>query len=180
MGKTTVNVNVGGTTAEQLDRIERKLDRILSKEDKIMAFQDDILAAIADEDTAVDSVIAFIKANPVIPDAVKTQILGQIASDKARLNAALVANVPAGLTFADNGSTATVGSPYSNTFTAVGGTSPYTYAVTSGTAPSWATLGVGTLTGTPDAAGTSTFVVTATDSASPAATATSNFSIVTS
>jgi len=166
---------------DELRDVKRTLHTVINKENRIMAFQDDILAAIADEDTAVDSVIAFIKANPVIPDGVKQQILGQIAADKARLNAALVANVPpAGLAFPANGSTGTVGQPYSNTFAAVGGTAPISYAVSSGTAPSWATLGVGTLTGTPDVAGVSTFSVTATDSASPANTATAAFTITVS
>jgi hypothetical protein len=58
----------------------------------------------------------------------------------------------------------TVGTAYSKTITASGGTAPYTYAVTSGTLPSGLSLSTaGVLSGTPSAAGTSTFTVTATD-----------------
>jgi CSLREA domain-containing protein len=66
--------------------------------------------------------------------------------------------------------TATVGTAYSQTFAAIGGTPPYTnWAITLGTAPSWATLaaGTGALTGTPPNTTGSpfTFTVTVTDSA---------------
>jgi Putative Ig domain len=66
--------------------------------------------------------------------------------------------------------TATVGTAYSQTFAAIGGTPPYTnWAITLGTAPSWATLaaGTGVLTGTPPNTTGSpfTFTVTVTDSA---------------
>lgn len=62
----------------------------------------------------------------------------------------------------------TVGTVYpSTTITASGGTSPYTYAVTSGALPAGLALSSGgVLSGTPSAAGTSTFTVTGTDSAS--------------
>jgi cytoskeletal protein CcmA (bactofilin family) len=62
-----------------------------------------------------------------------------------------------------------VGSPYSQIITASGSTSlPYTFSVTSGSLPDWATLNSATsttitLSGTPPATGTSTFTVTATD-----------------
>jgi DNA-binding beta-propeller fold protein YncE len=61
----------------------------------------------------------------------------------------------------------TVGTAYSQTLTASGGTSPYTFAVTSGALPGGITLTGGVLAGTPTAVGTFTFTVTATDS-SPA------------
>ncbi len=66
----------------------------------------------------------------------------------------------------------TVGNAYSTTLAATGGTSPYTWSLTSGTLPSWATLfaGTGVISGTPGAgtAGTTSgLVFTATDSASP-------------
>jgi len=57
------------------------------------------------------------------------------------------------------------GTAYSQTLTASGGASPYTFAVTSGPLPSGLSLGSdGALTGTPTTAGTSGFDVTATDS----------------
>lgn len=65
---------------------------------------------------------------------------------------------------------ATVGTAYSQTFAAIGGTPPYTnWAITAGTAPSWSTLAAatGVLTGTPPNTTGSpfTFTVTVTDSA---------------
>jgi len=57
-----------------------------------------------------------------------------------------------------------LGTPYSQTITASGGTGPYTFAVTMGTLPPGLTLATnGTLSGTPTSAGSFTFVVTATD-----------------
>ncbi len=59
---------------------------------------------------------------------------------------------------------ATLGTPYSQTLTATGGTAPYTFAVTGGTLPPGLTLATtGTLSGTPTGAGSFTFTVTATD-----------------
>jgi hypothetical protein len=58
----------------------------------------------------------------------------------------------------------TVGTAYTGTITATGGTSPYTYAVTSGTLPAGLSLSSGgAVTGTPTTAATSAFTVTATD-----------------
>jgi sugar lactone lactonase YvrE len=63
---------------------------------------------------------------------------------------------------------ATVGTAYSATLTASGGTMPYAFAVASGALPGGITLSTGgVLSGTPTASGTFTFSVTATDS-SPA------------
>ena len=74
---------------------------------------------------------------------------------------------------------ATVGTTYSQTFVATGGTGAYTFAVADGSSlPSGLLLSNnGTLTGTPTADGTYTFTVTVTDSASPAATASKEFSL---
>jgi len=59
---------------------------------------------------------------------------------------------------------ATLGTPYSQTITASGGTAPYTFAVTSGVLPPGLTLATnGTLSGKPTSAGSFTFTVTATD-----------------
>ncbi|OYW00059.1 MAG: hypothetical protein B7X11_04830, partial [Acidobacteria bacterium 37-65-4] len=57
--------------------------------------------------------------------------------------------------------------PYTATFTATGGTAPYTFAVTSGTlppgSPAFTLTSAGVLSGTPTASGTWTFTITATD-----------------
>jgi len=66
-----------------------------------------------------------------------------------------------------------VGTAYSQTLTATGGTAPYTWTVATGTLPAGLNLSAaGTISGTPTAAGTASFTVSVTDSAAPAATAT--------
>ena len=60
-----------------------------------------------------------------------------------------------------------VGSAYSQSITASGGTAPYTFAVTAGSLPPGMTLGAGgLLSGTPSASGPFSFTITATDAAS--------------
>lgn len=58
-----------------------------------------------------------------------------------------------------------VGTLYSQTVSAVGGTAPYTFSVSSGALPPGLTLATSTgiISGTPTAAGTSNFTITATD-----------------
>ena len=56
------------------------------------------------------------------------------------------------------------GTAYSQSFTATGGTAPYSFAVTRGALPAGLTLNNGKLEGTPTVTGTYTFTVTATDS----------------
>ena len=69
-----------------------------------------------------------------------------------------------------------VSSAFSQSLAATGGTTPYTWAVASGTLPAGLTLSAaGVISGTPTAAGTSSFTVRVTDSA--AATATRALSI---
>ena len=59
----------------------------------------------------------------------------------------------------------TVGTAYSQTISASGGISPYTFAITSGSLPAGLTLSAtGTLSGTPTAAGSYTFEIKAVDS----------------
>lgn len=73
----------------------------------------------------------------------------------------------------------TVGTGYSQTLSATGGTSPYTWTVSAGSLP--AGLGLssgGVISGTPTAAGTSTFTVRAADSATAAATRTYSITVV--
>jgi len=69
-------------------------------------------------------------------------------------------------------SDATVGSSYSASQSATGGTSPYTWAITSGALPDGLSMdpSTGTISGTPTTAGTSTFTVQITDSTSATAT----------
>jgi len=58
-----------------------------------------------------------------------------------------------------------LGSPYSQTITASGGTAPYAFAVSSGALPEGVTLSPsGVLSGTPTASGDFSFTITATDS----------------
>ena len=73
----------------------------------------------------------------------------------------------------------TVGTVYSQTLTASGGTSPYTWSISVGTLPAGLNLNstTGVISGTPTAAGTVNFTVMATDSATPAATAIKALSI---
>jgi len=72
----------------------------------------------------------------------------------------------------------TVGATYNQTLAATGGTTPYTWAISSGTLPAGLSLvaGTGAITGTPTAAGTSNFTARVTDNVS--ATATAALSIV--
>lgn len=60
-------------------------------------------------------------------------------------------------------SPAIAGTAYGQAFTAAGGTAPYIYAITSGAFPGGLNLAGSTLSGTPTAAGTFSFTVTATD-----------------
>jgi hypothetical protein len=66
----------------------------------------------------------------------------------------------------------TVGSAYSQTLAAAGGTPPYTWSTTAGLLPAGLTVSVqGLISGNPTAAGTATFTVRVTDSRNPAQTA---------
>jgi hypothetical protein len=73
----------------------------------------------------------------------------------------------------------TVGQPYSATIAATGGQTSYSWSVTVGSLPSGLSLNSssGAITGTPSAAGTSTFTVQVRDSGSPARTDAKSFSI---
>ena len=67
--------------------------------------------------------------------------------------------------------------PYSQTVTAAGGQTPYTWTISSGSLPGWATLNssTGVISGTPNAIATTSFTVKVTDALS--STATQAFSI---
>ena len=76
--------------------------------------------------------------------------------------------------------TGQVGTPYSQTLTASGGTTPYTWTLTSGTLPSGLNLNSssGLISGTPTAAANVTpLTFTVTDSGSPAQTASVNLTL---
>ncbi|HLJ17662.1 MAG TPA: Ig domain-containing protein, partial [Bryobacteraceae bacterium] len=73
----------------------------------------------------------------------------------------------------------TVGTAYTQTLTASGGTSPYQWSVTSGTLPAGLALSTaGQLSGTPTAAGTSSFTVQVKDSNSLTATRTLEIPVI--
>jgi hypothetical protein len=74
----------------------------------------------------------------------------------------------------------TVGSPYSTTLAATGGTTPYTWTITSGTLPAGLSLNAstGVISGTPTAAANATSLAfKVTDSASPAGAATATLAL---
>jgi cellulase/cellobiase CelA1/aryl-phospho-beta-D-glucosidase BglC (GH1 family) len=71
----------------------------------------------------------------------------------------------------------TVGSAYSQTLTATGGTGPYVWSVSGGTLPGGISLSAGVLSGTPLSAGTANFTVMVSDSSVPVKTATKALSI---
>jgi large repetitive protein len=77
---------------------------------------------------------------------------------------------------------ATVGVAYTTTLQASGGTTPYTWSLSSGSLPSGTSLdaSTGVISGTPSSTGTSNFTIKVTDSESPAVTATANLSITVS
>lgn len=70
-----------------------------------------------------------------------------------------------------------IGTAYSETISAQGGVSPYTFAVASGSLPAGLSLNTstGVISGTPTTAGTSSFTIKATDT--NGSTGTTNFSI---
>jgi hypothetical protein len=73
---------------------------------------------------------------------------------------------------------ATLGSAYSQTLTATGGSPPYTWSVTSGALPAGLTLAsVGMISGTPTAAGSFSFAVQVKDSAAATASATLSLTV---
>jgi hypothetical protein len=82
------------------------------------------------------------------------------------------------VTTASNLPTAYTSAPYSVKLGAAGGTTPYTWSVTSGSLPAGLKLhSNGTLSGTPSATGTATFTVQAADAENPAATATASLTL---
>jgi hypothetical protein len=72
-----------------------------------------------------------------------------------------------------------IGTPYSVTLAGAGGIAPYSWSITQGTLPAGLALNAstGAISGTPSAAGSTSFTVVLTDSGSPALTATEQFTI---
>ncbi len=92
-----------------------------------------------------------------------------------QLSIAIYAGLTITTTSLPNG---TVKSAYSATLKSAGGTSPITWSVSQGSLPAGLSLSSsGTISGTPTAAGTSNFTVSATDSSTPAQTKTQALSI---
>jgi hypothetical protein len=73
----------------------------------------------------------------------------------------------------------TLESPYSTMVLATGGVTPYTWSISAGSLPAWATLApsTGVISGTPNATGTVTFTLQVADSETPPMTASGQFSI---
>jgi len=97
------------------------------------------------------------------------------AASVARSGAATPITLSAGLT------SGWVGVPYTGFLWGSGGTGPFTWSVTTGSLPAGLSLdpSTGIISGTPTGAGTTTFTVKATDSGSPAQTASETVSITT-
>ena len=76
----------------------------------------------------------------------------------------------------------TVGVAYTDTFTAAGGTTPYTFSISAGTLPAGLTLNAstGVVSGTPTTAGTSNFTVKVTDTKGKNATFATSITILSS
>ncbi len=109
------------------------------------------------------------------PVVVKVTDSGSPAQNASQNETIVIA--PAVLVITGTLPNGTVGTPYSATITASGGTTPYTCSIT-GTLPAGLTLSGCTVTGTPTTAGSSPIVVKVTDTGSPAQTASSNETIV--
>ncbi len=80
---------------ERLNFVNDTLNTLSQNMEKLMAIGDDILAKVTEEDTKVDSVIAFIKAlqaDGTIPAAVSAAILAKIQGSEDKLDAAIGAN----------------------------------------------------------------------------------------
>lgn len=97
----------------------------------------------------------------------------------ARQQLSLTVTAPSNpVTFGGGSFTATTGVAFSQTLTASGGTTPYSFALTAGSLPAGITLnGSGALSGTPTTAGSSSATVTVTDAARQTASATVSITV---
>ena len=121
-----------------------------------------------------------------VPTSTGTSVFTTTVSDSSsptQMTSAAMTVVVSGTSLSITSSalaSATVGSAYSQTLQASGGTTPYTWSVTSGQLPAGLSLSAstGTISGTPTSnAVSSSFVVTVTDSSSPVQTTTASTSI---
>jgi len=118
------------------------------------------------------------------PTAAGTYSFGVVATDATRTHSkstsyTLVVH-PVTLSISSSvPASAKVGSAYSLTLSATGGTTSYRWSVSSGSLPAGLSLSPakGTISGTPTTAGLSNFVISVQDSSSPAQTASQPFSI---
>lgn len=103
-------------------------------------------------------------------DVVVSNSAGSVTSNTATLTVTSASSVSITTMSLPNG---TVQTAYSATLQATGGTTPYTWSVASGSLPAGLNLAgaTGTISGTPTTAGTSTFTIQVTDSASNTASA---------
>ncbi len=127
------------------------------------------------------SVVVNLPPTPSVPTASNNTLLSQGPSGSRHQIVKAAAYGGTGVTatpvpVAANLAGGIVSTAYSETLTAQGGISPYTYAVTAGTLPAGLALSSGgVISGTPTAAATSSFTVTVTDSTG--ATGSQGFSI---
>lgn len=75
----------------RLDRVEGLLLSVLNRERIIMSLTEDAAAAIAKMDTAVGSMLAYLKTFP--PTTTVTDLIAAMNKDADQLNAVLPANV---------------------------------------------------------------------------------------
>ncbi len=101
-------------------------------------------------------------------------------TQSVKLSIVVAAPTPTALTVGTTLPSGTVGTAYSSSITASGGTSPYTWSLASGNIPAGLSMNTSTglVSGTPTTSGTSSFTVTVTDSGSPAQSQSPKLSIV--
>jgi len=129
---------------------------------------------------ALDATTGIISGTPTIAGTVNfTARVADAAGATATRALSIVVGTPVTITTSALPA-GTVGTAYSATLAASGGTGPYSWSVPVGLLPAGLTLNsaTGAITGTPTAAGTENFQVQAADSADPARTKTQAFSIV--
>jgi hypothetical protein len=102
-----------------------------------------------------------------------------VQTQSVPLSLAVAAATP-GLTISATLPSGAVGTAYSNSMTATGGTPAYTWSITAGALPAGLSLGAttGIISGTPSATGTSNFTATVSDNSSPAQTKSAATSLV--
>ena len=118
------------------------------------------------------------------PTAAGTYSFGVVATDATRTHSKSTSYTlivrPVTLSISSSAAaSANVGSAYSQTLNATGGTPSYRWSVSSGSLPAGLSLSPtkGILSGTPTTAGVSNFIISVQDSSSPAQTASQPFSI---